>query len=87
MSQSSVNDYENRGVEPDISTLIKIADYFETSVDYVVSHTDIRRKIEEVSEMALNEQESALVSSYRRLDVHSRKALDFLISDMLRIMG
>lgn len=79
MSQSSVNDYENRGTEPDIATLIKIADYFETSVDYVVAHTTIRRRIEEVSELALNEREAALIKGYRRLDVNVRDAVDNLV--------
>lgn len=84
MSQSSINDYENRGIEPDISTLIKISDYFETSVDYVVAHTHIRRIIEEVGKYDLNERESALVDGYRLLPASSRKVIDDLIADMLK---
>ena len=33
VSQQSVNKYENHNVEPDIDTLIKIADFFEVSLD------------------------------------------------------
>lgn len=84
VSQPSINKYENHDIEPDISTLIKIADYFETSVDYVVAHTHIRRKIEEVSENALNKRESALVIGYRALPASSRKVIDDLIADMLK---
>jgi transcriptional regulator with XRE-family HTH domain len=84
MSQSSVNDYENRGIEPDIATLIRIADYFETSVDYVVAHTTIRRRIEEVSAFDLNEREAAHITGYRRLDAQSRDLSDALIAEMLR---
>ncbi len=84
MSQQSVNGYENHDIEPDISTLIKIADYFETSVDYVVGHTHIRRKIEEVSEYALNKSEQNHIDKYRALPVTSRKAIDVLIADMLK---
>jgi transcriptional regulator with XRE-family HTH domain len=87
MTQSSVNDYENRGREPDVATLIRIADYFETSVDYVVAHTTIRRRIEEVDEFALNEQEAALVRGYRQLDAQSRAAVDVVAADMLRLKG
>ncbi len=36
VTQQSVNKYENHSVEPDIYTLIKIADYFETTIDYIV---------------------------------------------------
>lgn len=84
MSQSSVNGYENSNIEPDISTLIKIADYFETSVDYIVEHTHIRRKVEEVSEYALNKREETLIDGYRVLPASSRKVIDDLIADMLK---
>ena len=42
VSQQSVNKYENHKVEPDIDTIVKIADYFEVSVDYLIGNTDIR---------------------------------------------
>ncbi len=87
VSQQSINKYENHDIEPDISTLIKIADYFETSVDYVVAHTAIRRRIEPVSELALNGREAAHVKAYRRLDAKSREVIDSLVDDMIRIRG
>ncbi|MCL1820016.1 MAG: helix-turn-helix domain-containing protein [Oscillospiraceae bacterium] len=84
MTQSSINGYENHNIEPDIATLMKIADYFETSVDFIVGHTHIRRKIEEVSEFALNEQEAVLINRYRTLAVSSRKAIDNMIVEMIK---
>ena len=36
VSQQSINKYENHNVEPDIETLIKLADYFKVSLDYLV---------------------------------------------------
>lgn len=84
MSQSSINDYENRGIEPDISTLVRIADYFETSVDYIVEHTHIRRRIEEVSEYALNEREAELIKGYRAIPASGRKVVDDMVAEMLK---
>ena len=57
VSQQSINKYENHNIEPDIGTLIRIADYFDTSVDYLVGHTTIRRKIEQTASYELNEEE------------------------------
>lgn len=79
VSQQSVNKYENHKIEPDIDTLIRIADYFETSVDYLIGHTDIRRKLERVSPHELNESESTLISCYRRLNPKQRAAIHTLI--------
>ena len=33
ISQQSINKYENHNIEPDIDTLIALAEYFETTVD------------------------------------------------------
>jgi transcriptional regulator with XRE-family HTH domain len=75
MSQQSVNGYENHSNEPDISTLIKMADYFNTSVDYIVAYTDIRHKIEPVEEMQLNADERKMMLRYRSLLPNQRESL------------
>ena len=67
VSQQSVNKYENHNIEPDIETLIRIADFFETSVDYLIGHTTVRRKIEEVHIFELNDRESKVMEQYRSL--------------------
>ena len=84
MSQSSINDYENRGIEPDITTLIRMADFFETSVDFVVGHTHIRRKIEVVNDYSLNEREAALIDGYRHIQDSERKVVDDMVAVMIK---
>jgi len=83
MSQQSINGYENSYIEPDITTLIKIADYFNTSVDFIVGNTDIRHKIEVVSEFDLNEQEAELMKNYRKLDDSLKIKFDKLIEEIV----
>ena len=39
VSQQSVNKYENHNVEPDLETLIRMADFFGTSVDWLIGRT------------------------------------------------
>ena len=84
MGQSSINDYENRGIEPDIGTLIRIADFFDTSVDYLVAHTHIRCKLEEAGEFTMNERETALVNGYRSIPATSRQVIDDMIAELLK---
>ena len=36
VSQQSVNKYENHNIEPDIRTLTAFADFFHTSVDFLI---------------------------------------------------
>lgn len=81
ISQQSVYKYENGIAEPDISTLIKMADFFETSIDYLVGNTDIFRKYADYKEEALNEEELELMRLYRNLPPSRRKALIHFIHD------
>lgn len=40
MNQNSISRYENGEREADYATLIKLADYFDVSVDYLLGRTD-----------------------------------------------
>lgn len=44
MNQNSVSRYENREREADYETLIKFADYFDVSLDYLLGRTDEKHK-------------------------------------------
>ena len=35
VSQPSINTYENHNIEPGISVLMRMADYFNTSIDFL----------------------------------------------------
>ncbi|MBQ6266240.1 MAG: helix-turn-helix transcriptional regulator [Clostridia bacterium] len=40
MAQNTLSRYETGEREPGISELIRIADYFQVSVDYLIGHSD-----------------------------------------------
>lgn len=40
MNQNSISRYENGTREADYATLIRIADYFDVSIDYLLGRTD-----------------------------------------------
>ena len=80
VSQQSINKYENHNIEPDIDTLSRIADYFNTSVDYLIGRTDIRRKIEIVYPYELNKRESKMLEGYRKLNPRQKQSVDLIIS-------
>ena len=77
VSQQSVNKYENHGVEPDIETLIRIADYFNVSLDYMVGRTDIKEMVEKTKMSDLSDKETLLIKLFRTL---TEKQQDCVIS-------
>lgn len=58
ISQQSINKYENHETEPDIAMLIKMADFFAVSVDFLIDHT---------TKDDSSAEEVSLVSKYRLL--------------------
>ena len=78
VSQQSINKYENHNIEPDANTLMKLADYFETSVDYLIGHTDIDHTIEAVSPYDLKSDEMELIDNYRSLSKNQRDLLSMI---------
>lgn len=79
VSQQSINKYENHNIEPDIETLIRISDYFDISIDYLVGRTDVRRKAEVVHSYELNKSESKMFDGYRKLNPRQKRSVDLII--------
>lgn len=76
VSQQSINKYENQGVEPDIATLIKIADYFSISVDNLIGHT-----VPDSVSVAVTEEEYRLVRNYRTLNMIEKEIVKLIIDN------
>lgn len=83
ISQQSVNKYENHNIEPDINTLKLLADYFNTSVDFIIGYTDIRHKIESVTAMDLNDDETEHINKYRNLSGKQKDSINAVIENYL----
>ena len=76
-TQQSINKYENHDVEPDISALIILADYFHTTIDYLVGHTTDQTKM-----LELNEDEYSLIQNFRNLSEDERKSIQLIITKL-----
>ena len=81
ISKQSINKYENHNIEPDINTLIKLADYFSTSVDYLLGHTEIDHIIEYFEKCDLNVDELDIISGYRKLKEKEKESIHLIINN------
>ena len=84
VSQQSINKYENHEIEPDIRTLILMAKYFATSVDYLIGNSTIRQVIEPTTSFHLNEEEAGLMNDYRQLSRDEKDSLLLVTKNYLR---
>lgn len=81
VSQQSVNKYENHSVEPDIDTIIKIADYFSVTVDYLIGRTETQQTIDIFSEIQFNLEEISLINKYRKATVRDKEIIQFILKN------
>ena len=79
ISQQSVYKYENDITSPDIETLIRMADFFNTSVDYLVGHSEIQHKLEYITDTMLNNDELSMISQYRELKPKQKQIIKTII--------
>ena len=75
ISQQSINKYENHNVEPDISILVAMAEYFDTTIDYLVGKNDNP----DLLEGNFSENEKKLIAKYRKLNDAEKLCVDTLI--------
>ena len=79
VSQQSINKYENHNVEPDVATLCALADYFQTSVDYLVGHTQVDHVIESVERRDFNQDEIKIIEQFRSLNAKQKSCVRLLL--------
>ena len=75
-SQQAINKYENHNIEPDIETLIRLAEYFDTSVDYLVGHTSDRVPVENCSE-------KEMIEAFHKLNRKQQKCVKMIVELIL----
>lgn len=65
IAPSTLNGYLRRNREPDFNTLIKLANYFQVSTDYLLGITNVRCPASPTTQY--NDEEGDLVGIYRSL--------------------
>lgn len=81
ISQQSVNKYENHQTQPDIVTLIQMADFFHTSVDFLIGHTEAQAESQGVPIFKLNADEIRLVNQYRQLSLKEKDSIHLVMEN------
>lgn len=78
VTQQAICKYENGLSEPGLQTLIKMADFFNTSIDYLVGRTDNATNVE----CAPTNQELYHLNMYRKLSASDRNHINGIIQSL-----
>ncbi len=82
ISQQAIFKYEKTSNEPDISTLIKLSEIFNVSVDFLIGNTDIREQNPRCNSVMLTNSEAKHIHMWRKLPLSTQNILDELILNM-----
>ncbi|MDR1532117.1 MAG: helix-turn-helix transcriptional regulator [Clostridiales bacterium] len=82
-NQQNIHRYEHGFYEPDIRTLTQLAEFFDTSIDYLVGATSFNHKIEPVNAHELNDEESSILEQLRQLSPRQRQGLALFLNTLL----
>lgn len=83
LSQQSIHKYENGRAEPDIDTMIAFAEYFHTSVDYLIGYTDNPIPKNLNIEITFSPADLHHLYSYKKLSPNMKEKIDSLIETLL----
>jgi transcriptional regulator with XRE-family HTH domain len=81
ISDRAVGHYENGDREPDYSTLLKIADYFDVSIDYLLGVSDIKKPNESKN---TDKEFVAFYEGYKDLDDADKEILKATLDAFVR---
>lgn len=81
VTQQAINRYERHKTEPDIRTLILMADYFGTTVDYLIGHTPTAAGSDPSAGAELTQEEWALVRGFRQLTKPEKDSILLVIKN------
>lgn len=80
ISQQSINKYENHNVQPDLQTLIRIAEYFNVSVDYLIGFSDYPKRFS-AHEPPFTEEELQFLSLFNKLNAEEKESILLILKN------
>lgn len=67
LTQESISSYETERVMPSADILIKLADYFNTNIDYLLCRTDYNLPISNIKPNNINDEQFQLLIKINKL--------------------
>lgn len=75
VTQQSIHKYEHELAEPDLDVILHLADFFDTSVDYLLGYTDVMERYEISPENAISGSELRVLEYYRQLSPRAKELI------------
>ena len=82
ITQETVSSYETGRVFPSSDMLIKLADYYNTSIDYLLGRTDYDMPINTIKPQNISDSDFVLLSKINKLTIANKKQVEGYIDGL-----
>lgn len=86
LSQQSIYKYEKGLSQPDYVILKRFADFFHTTIDYLMGETDFPYKIEHYDPCWLSEAERTMLDHYRSCSPEIRESIHTFLQESKKVI-
>jgi len=80
VTQQAINQFESHGVTPSLSLLTCMADFFDTSIDYITGRSNIRKNTDSPKLYDLNDREAEIIQKYRSLSDTKKQSVEVMLT-------
>lgn len=84
VSQRNISNWENKKSLPNILELLKLADFFQISIDELIGRTNDYGFIEIKAESTLSIEEKEVIKAYNQLDPEDKEIFIELLYSMIK---
>ncbi len=82
ITQETISAYINGKAKPSADTLIKLADHFNTTTDYILDRTNINCRVENVKPNHITDEEFSIINKYRSLSKEHKSKIEAYIDGL-----
>lgn len=82
ITQETISAYINGKAKPSADTLIKLADHFNTTTDYILDRTNINCRVENIKPNNLTDEEFNIINKYRNLSKEHKIKIEAYIDGL-----
>ena len=86
LTQEAISSYETERVTPSADILIKLADYFNTNIDYLLCRTNYDLPISDIKPTNINEEQFQLLTKINKLSKIDIAKVEGYIDGLISIL-
>ena len=82
LTQETISSYERNIISPSVDSLIKLADYFNTNIDYILCRTKYDLPIDQIKPNNISESDFKLLSKISKLSKNDQIKVEAFIDGL-----